>query len=78
MKVALVHAVPIWHTPRFAWRWRGEDGLEGCGDAFEYFFECCEDARKAGFRCKFVKAAPDVPAPSVAIPERPGGGAQHR
>lgn len=61
MKVALVHAVPTRHAQHFAWKWRAEDGIQSSSDAFEYFFECCEDARKAGFQCKFVSVAADAP-----------------
>ena len=53
MKVALVHSVRAPGAQRFAWKWRSEDGARRCEGAFVYFFECCEDARKAGYECKF-------------------------
>jgi hypothetical protein len=57
MKVALVVSVRTPGADRFAWRWRPEDGTPGSSDTFKYFFEgrtvCCEDARKAGYECKF-------------------------
>ncbi|HEX2829107.1 MAG TPA: hypothetical protein VHP37_22350 [Burkholderiales bacterium] len=52
MKVALVVSVAVTGGDRFAWQWRPEDGTGTLSDAFEYFFECCQDARKAGYECK--------------------------
>ena len=54
MKVALVVSVRAPGADRFVWRWRPDDGTPGSSDTFKYFFECCEDARKAGFECKFA------------------------
>ena len=53
MKVALVLSVRAAGADRFRWRWQPEDGTPVPSKTFKYFFECCEDARKAGYECKF-------------------------
>ena len=64
MKVALVVSVRAPGAARFAWKWRPEDGTPGSSETFQYFFECCQDARKAGYECKFSL---DSEAPAKAV-----------
>ena len=74
MKLALVVSVRAPGADRFAWQWRPEDGTPGSGDTFKYFFECCQDARKAGYECKFAldAGAPAKGSKSAARAPRPG------
>ena len=53
MKKAVIHSVSVGGANRFGWKWRAEDGSRQSADAFVYFYDCLQSAKKAGFECRF-------------------------
>ena len=69
MKAALIYSVRVAGVQMFNWRWRSEDGDAASTDAFEYFHDCLENARRKGYECRFDRAAEGTvspPAPTSA------------
>ena len=46
----------------FAWKWRSADGKQESKRAFDYYFECLEDARRHGYTAEFsnTKVGPEI------------------
>ena len=53
MKTASIMSVRVTGAHQFGWVWRAEDGPAQSRHVFRYFFDCTEDARKAGYACRF-------------------------
>ena len=49
MKTAVIISVPVTAAPGYAWKWRSPDGKQQSPSTFVYFYDCVEDARRAGF-----------------------------
>jgi len=48
--------------PAFAWKWRSADGKHESKNAFNYYYECLEDARRHGYNAEFsnTKTGPEI------------------
>ena len=68
-KQAVIHSVRVAGTHRFGWKWRSEDGSRSSSEAYVYFYDCLQSARKAGYECRF---GGDEAEPA----QRPGGGSE--
>jgi hypothetical protein len=66
IKKAVIHSVRVAGSHRFGWKWRAEDGSRASADAYVYFYDCIQSAKKAGFECRFEGAQPDHAADHVA------------
>ena len=49
MKTAVIISVPVTAAPSYAWKWRSPDGKQHSPSTFVYFYDCVQDARRAGF-----------------------------
>ena len=56
MKAASVFSVPGAKPVGYAWKWRSADGKHESEATFQYFYECVEDARKAGYTIDLASA----------------------
>jgi hypothetical protein len=56
-KMAHVFPVRTADAHCFAWRWRGSDGAREASSSFVYFYDCVEDARRAGYAVDLVTPA---------------------
>lgn len=64
---------------RFAWTWRSSDGSARSVRAFPYFYECVEDARRAGHSVDLGSRDINLERdPTTAEAHRPHGGVAHR
>lgn len=70
MKQAQVYCARVTGAS-FSWKWRSADGKHESANAFDYYHDCLEDARKNGYTAEFFAgksaAAKNVPAP-VTVP----------
>ena len=48
-KTAQIYSVRTPDAQGFCWAWRGSDGKQQSPENFVYFYECVEDARRAGY-----------------------------
>jgi hypothetical protein len=69
MKIALIQPVHVGGAQSFGWRWRSADGAVESADAYTYFYDCCENARRKGYQCRFdgESAANTTPAALHAV-----------
>jgi hypothetical protein len=47
-RTAHIISIPTSGVNGFQWQWRSEDGKQS-GSSFEYYHECVENAREAGY-----------------------------
>ena len=66
IKKAVIHSVRVAGSHRFGWKWRSEDGSRASPEAYAYFYDCIQSAKKAGFECRFEGASPDEAARHAA------------
>jgi hypothetical protein len=57
LKIALIMSMPLKGAHQFGWIWRAEHGSDGSSRTFTYFHDCLEDARAAGYTCRFEAGA---------------------
>lgn len=71
MKQAQVYCARVTGAS-FSWKWRSADGKHESENAFDYYHDCLEDARKHGYTAEFFAgkstAAKSVPAKSAPAP----------
>ena len=61
MKIAYIYSV---HTKGsdFTWKWRSADGAKDSKQAFPYYYDCADDARKHGYTAEYDRVVgPDAP-----------------
>ena len=61
-KRAVIHSVRVAGSHAFGWKWRSEDGSSASADAYVYFYDCIQSAKKAGYECRFGGDQPELPA----------------
>ncbi len=61
MKLAQIYCTSI-KGDVFVWKWRSIDAQAVWSDAFAYFFECFEDARRHGYQPKYANGPITAPA----------------
>ena len=61
IRKAVIHSVRVAGTHRFGWKWRSEDGSRASAEAYVYFYDCLQSAKKAGFECRFEGVQPEPP-----------------
>ena len=76
MKIALISSVRVAGVHSFGWKWRAEDGKAESAETFMYFYDCCENARKRGYECRFAGAesGSTTPAALSAVKRRAAAG----
>jgi hypothetical protein len=79
LKTALILSVRANGPHQFCWTWRAEHGADQSQKTFTYFYDCLDDARQAGYTCRFERnaAAPHV-KPSLPNARRTAGGSAGR
>jgi hypothetical protein len=71
MKLALIESVRLGGSQVFGWKWRSQDGASESAHAYTYFYDCCEDARRAGYDWRFNGTVSGNATPaSLAVPTR--------
>lgn len=65
MRYAKIYSVPAPGTHLFAWRWRTPDGRQRSPRAFDFYFDCLEDAQRKGYRVELTHAY-GITAPGAA------------
>ena len=55
MKVAKIYCARATGAA-FSWKWRSADGKHESPNHFDYYYDCCEDARKNGYTAEFSPA----------------------
>jgi hypothetical protein len=63
---------------RYQWRWRCPDGKQQSSRAFEFFFECVEDARTHGCKVDLSHAHHDIAQATLNVRIVADGSAQPR
>ena len=62
-KQAVIHSVRVAGSHQFGWKWRSVDGSRASTDAYVYFFDCIQSARKAGYECRYGNSEGELPSP---------------
>jgi hypothetical protein len=78
LKVALIMSVRVPGRHQFGWMWRAELGSEQSTAPFTYFYDCVQDAQKAGYTWRFAGAAESRAAPAAPFTRRRSGGSSAR
>jgi hypothetical protein len=64
----ICHIYPVAVTGgAFHWKWRCDDGTRKSSQAFEFFYDCVEDARSHGARVNLERAHEEIASANLNV-----------